>query len=136
MNFMYARHTVCIVRDGYYWGVIWTCKGITLCWIRILPQWGYQMQLLHYAGFLGWFNITKKISKSYVGPGWALLEHLHLHYLALLSAKFLFHLCLFFAYVTSYTTSLFRNIFTPSRPHLLKRRTATTPGTSRPTLFE
>ena len=57
-----------------------------------------------------------------------------LHYLAL--GKLRFWLVAVFAYVTSYTTSLFKNIFTLSRPHLLERRTATTPGTSRPTLFE
>ena len=39
-----------------------------------------------------------------------------------------------FAYVATYTKSLFRNI-TPSQI-LLERWTATTPGTSRPTLYE
>ena len=38
--------------------------------------------------------------------------------------------------MASYTTSLFRNI-TPSRPHFAReRRTATTPGTLRPSLYE
>ena len=40
-----------------------------------------------------------------------------------------------FAYVASYTASLFRTSW-PNRSHLLERRTATTPGTSRRTLFE
>ena len=56
-----------------------------------------------------------------------------LHYLAL--GKVPFWLVAGFAYVTSYTASLFRTS-PPSRPHLLERRTATTPGISRCTLFE
>ena len=43
--------------------------------------------------------------------------------------------CSCFAFVASYTASLFRTS-PPSRPHLLKRRTATTPETSRRTFFE
>ena len=46
-----------------------------------------------------------------------------LHYLAL--GKVPFSLVAVFAYVAPYTTSLFRTS-TPSRPHLLERRTATT----------
>ena len=60
-------------------------------------------------------------------------SNVNLHYLALGKVPFL--LVAVFAYVASYTTSLFRTS-PPSRPHLLERRTATTPGTSRPTLFE
>ena len=36
------------------------------------------MQLLQYAGFLGGFHTTNKISKSYVGPGWAVLEQIRI----------------------------------------------------------
>ena len=46
-------------------------------------------------------------------------SNLHLHYLAL--GKVPFWLVAVFAYVASYTTSVFRNIFTPSRPHLLEK---------------
>ena len=56
-----------------------------------------------------------------------------LHYLAL--GKVPFWLVAVFAYMASYTASLFRT--SPlSRPHLLERRTTTTPRTSRRTLFE
>ena len=61
--------------------------------------------------------------------------HLHLHHLAL--GKVPFWLVAVFAYVASYTTSLFRNIFYAKPATFAReRRTATTPGTSRPTLFE
>ena len=60
--------------------------------------------------------------------------NLHLHRVAL--GKVPFWLVAVFAYLASYTTSLFLGTSRQAGHILLERRTATTPGTSRPTLCE
>ena len=107
------------------WHLILFSSSSTTFWIKELCNrqsfQNYVQVQNHIIIWLWAYNSHKSGKKKHI--------HLHLHRLAL--GKVPFWLVAVFAYVASYTTSLFRNI-TPSRPHFARGKESHNTGNFTP----
>ena len=109
------------------------CSFFLLGWQVICYQVDMRVTVNRFLHMRLWFStrLPQEKSEGSAKPHkWNRTECLHVHSLAL--GKVSFWLVAVSAYVASYTTSLFRNIITPSRPHFAREKDSHNTGNFTP----